>query len=267
MVVVRMHAPLVAEHAPCMCQPQHPVLQCDCLSLIPALLFQSRPDDEQQVLREENEQLKAEIAALKAGGDQGSDNVAPPKQELDVPEILPRPHTTDPGSDSFVRASRDEPPPEGGSLEAIMAWRERKGRSADIADEESDDGGPPRLLARSWLSKNPLSTKPNPVCYEMSRDGNLRCIGLGSHAWALTSNVCRAEQARPLIGNELRPFQHNATPHPASNSVSSVGLSWEHMKIYEKMLRPTSSAASFPATERTSGMPPRVLREVKIRAQ
>lgn len=65
-----------------------------------------------------------------------------------------------------------------------------------------------------------------------------------------------------MIGNELRPFQHNATPHAASNSVSSVGLSWEHMKKFDKILRPSSSAASFPAAERTSGFPPRILREV-----
>lgn len=123
-------------------------------------------DDEQRKLREENEQLKAEIAALKASGNQEPENDAQrpaERRELERPEIPPRPHTTEPGSDSFMRASRDEPP-EGGSLEAIMAWRERKGRSVDVRDDdESDDGGPPRLLARSWLSKTPLSTKPNPV--------------------------------------------------------------------------------------------------------
>lgn len=136
------------------------------------VLFQ----DEQRKLREENEHLKAEIAALKAGGTRdvgggrdtqnliGKSAESPAtRREFDIPvEIPPRPHTTEPGSDSFTRASRDEPP-EGGSLEAIMAWRERKGRSADFGDEESDDGGPPRLLARSWLSKTCLSTKPNPV--------------------------------------------------------------------------------------------------------
>jgi hypothetical protein len=163
MAEVRMHACRASSPSPlCNCRPRRPVRQCDRSHSCISLRFQSRQDHEQ--LKEENEKLKAEIAALKAGGDRGSDNAAPPKQKkaLDVPEILPRPHTTDPGSDSFVRASRDEPP-EGGSLEAIIAWRERKGRSADRADEESDDGGPPRLLARSWLSKNPLSTKPNPV--------------------------------------------------------------------------------------------------------
>ena len=132
--------------------------------------------DEQRKLREENEHLKAEIAALKVGGTQdvggaretqnllGKNAESPAtRREFDIPvEIPPRPHTTEPGADSFTRASRDEPP-EGGSLEAIMAWRERKGRSADVRDDESDDGGPPRLLARSWLSKTCLSTKPNPV--------------------------------------------------------------------------------------------------------
>ena len=69
-------------------------------------------------------------------------------------------------------------------------------------------------------------------------------------------------QSSTLIGNELRAFQINANPHEASNSVSSVGLSWEHMKIYEKYLRPTSSASSFPLEERTSGFPIHVLKEV-----
>lgn len=67
------------------------------------------------------------------------------------------------------------------------------------------------------------------------------------------------------IGNEKRPFQHIATPHPALHPVSSVGLSWEHMKIYEKHVRPSSSAASFPVTLRTQGWPPRDLKEVSVR--
>jgi hypothetical protein len=106
-------------------------------------------ETEEERLRAENEQLRAENAALKQKDSRGAD-------------ILPRPHTTDPNS-----GHRDQDPsidpPAGGSLDAIMKWREQRGRSARSGAEDSSDFGPPVLRARSWLAKTPLSNKPNPV--------------------------------------------------------------------------------------------------------
>ena len=114
-------------------------------------------ETEEERLRAENERLRAENAALKQREGGGG---AP---------IPPRPHTTDPqAGGEFARGHRaqDTPPgspPAGGSLDAIMQWREQRGRSARSRSSSSTDFGPPVLRARSWLAKTPLSTKPNPV--------------------------------------------------------------------------------------------------------
>lgn len=105
-------------------------------------LFQAKNDFEHQNLREGNEQLKAEIGALTADGTQGDgagdtqnllDNNAesPAERRELIPKVLPRPNTTEPACDSFMRTSKDEPP-EGGSLVAMMTWRERRG--SELAD-------------------------------------------------------------------------------------------------------------------------------------
>ena len=146
--------------------------------------LQALPDP--KLLLEENERLKAELASLKeaAQADEGppgpADAQYPPdandrSKRVEHAHIPPRPHTIGPDTDTFARRNSDGDggmrgePPEGGSLEAIMAWRKRHGRGAlSSAGSSSEDFGPPRLRQRSWLSKNPLSTKPNPVRSQFS---------------------------------------------------------------------------------------------------
>jgi len=136
-------------------------------------------------LRAENEMLKAENAALRDSRDEHNLQTtalqSEPKQqtvdeksvkqqegpvaisvsrEYEMAEIPPRPHTTDPGA---WHNSGEFPPPAGGSLESIMQWRGTHGRSALSSAGDSSDHGPPRMRCRSWLSKTPLSNKPNPV--------------------------------------------------------------------------------------------------------
>ena len=136
-------------------------------------------------LRAENEMLKAENAALRDSRDEHSLQTTAlqiePKQqtvdeksvkqqegpvaisvsrEYEMAEIPPRPHTTDPGA---WHNSGEFSPPAGGSLESIMKWRGTHGRSALSSAGDSSDHGPPRMRCRSWLSKTPLSNKPNPV--------------------------------------------------------------------------------------------------------
>ena len=105
-------------------------------------------ETEEEHLRAENERLRAENAALKHREGRGAN-------------IPPRPHTTDPSGHREHDPSSE--PPAGGSLDAIMKWREQRGRSARSGTEDSSDFGPPVLRARSWLAKTPLSNKPNPV--------------------------------------------------------------------------------------------------------
>ena len=114
-------------------------------------------ETEEERLRAENERLRAENAALKH------------REGVGGAPIPPRPHTTDPQSGGeFARGHREQDPPPGsppagGSLEAIMKWRDQRGRSARSRSSASSDFGPPVLRARSWLAKTPLSNKPNPV--------------------------------------------------------------------------------------------------------
>lgn len=154
-------------------------------SMVEVVEEQNSAASDYERLRAENEMLKAENAALRDSRDehnlQTTDLQSEPKQqtvdeksvkqqegpvaisvsrEYEMAEIPPRPHTTDPGA---WHNSGESSPPAGGSLESIMQWRGTHGRSALSSAGDSSDHGPPRMRCRSWLSKTPLSNKPNPV--------------------------------------------------------------------------------------------------------
>ena len=140
--------------------------------MVLALFFQFIPtidhhETEELRLKAENEALRAENAALKEAQAEVGDNNTRASREQRLAKIPPRPHTTDLHAahpDTFERGGRDtHSPPVGVSVETMMNWREMRGRSAASARSSSTDFGPPRLRARSWLSKTCLSTKPNPV--------------------------------------------------------------------------------------------------------
>ena len=124
-------------------------------------------ETEEQRLKAENERLKAENDALRqaqaaaATNESAEQPTSTTARTEAMAEIPARPHTTDP--DEFARNNRHESePPAGASLETVLQWREKRGKSA-VSRSSSQDFGPPRLLQRSWLTKTPLSTMPNPV--------------------------------------------------------------------------------------------------------
>ena len=166
-------------------------------------------------MRDENEKLKAEVAALKAA------------------VAGPRPRTTDAREEDQREAHEplSSEPPAGGSLEAIMAWRARKGRNAPRKSEGKVKHLPSVGGGRSWLSETCLSTKRNP--------------------------------GRTRIGHEMRPFQIDPPPQPeVKNAVTQLGLDWEQMKMWKRLLRPTTPAFTFGTEERTPGYPLARIKEV-----
>ena len=144
---------------------------------------------EEERLRAENELLRAENAALRHQKGRGAD-------------IPPRPHTTDPHSGQREQDPSSDPPA-GGSLDAIIKWREQRGRSARSVTEDSSDFGPPVLRARSWLAKTPLSNKPNPVSPSSaappacaSFNSPVSCTPLGHRCGAPPAAARRSPDAR-----------------------------------------------------------------------